>query len=340
MDTQRKRWDRFSLFLVGLIFLTIAIVAWPMVTVIILSLSLAVVTIPIHRRLCLRTRETLSAAITTIGVFLIIALIVYLVTSVVFGNLDAIVGIFNTLTSSLSDIAQNVPYLSDIADRIAETLLTLVLYVVEYLTALVLSIPFLIIQIFILFLSFYLFILSGDRMWYELTAHLPPSPRIAVEKLSKITVDTLYAVYIVSFEVSLYSFLVSIPIYYFLGYEEVVLLAILTGLFQLIPVLGPQILLVLLAIYAAATGDPTTAVLLLVIGYPVISGVADFYLRPALMGGRVAINAILMMIGIFGGLSLLGFIGFILGPLFTALGVSGYEIFVDQLKGLKDGYSG
>jgi predicted PurR-regulated permease PerM len=339
METQRYRFDRLTIFLVGLIFLTIAIVAWPLVTVIILSLSLAVVTIPLHRMLSQWMKETISAAMTAVAVFLVIALLAYVGVAVVFENINGIVRIFNSLILSLSDLAGNIPYLSDLADRIVEALFSLVLFIVEYLTGLALTLPFLIIQVFILFLSYYLFILRGDWMWHELTAHLPPSSCASVQKLAKITVDTLYAVYIVSFEVSLYSFVVSIPIYYFLGYEEVLLLAILTGLFQLIPVLGPQILIALLAIYAAATGDPTTAVLILVIGYPVISGVADFILRPALMGGRVAISSILMMIGIFGGLSLLGFIGFILGPLFTALAVSAYEILIDQLKGAKDGFS-
>jgi hypothetical protein len=59
------------------------------------------------------------------------------------------------------------------------------------------------------------------------------------------------------------------------------------------------------------------------------------YIRPKLMGKRVSINPVLMMIGIIGGISIMGVIGLILGPLFIALLVSSYQILISQLTLMK-----
>lgn len=49
------------------------------------------------------------------------------------------------------------------------------------------------------------------------------------------------------------------------------------------------------------------------------------------MGQRTSIHPVLMMIGIIGGISVMGIIGLILGPLFIALLVSSSQILIDQM---------
>jgi hypothetical protein len=49
----------------------------------------------------------------------------------------------------------------------------------------------------------------------------------------------------------------------------------------------------------------------------------------------VSIHPVLMMIGILGGISIMGIIGLILGPLFIAHLVSSYQILIDQLNMVK-----
>jgi len=67
------------------------------------------------------------------------------------------------------------------------------------------------------------------------------------------------------------------------------------------------------------------------IGYPLLSGWIDFYYRPVMMGKRVAINPVLMMIGIFAGLPFMGVLGFIIGPVLIALVVTGYKILEEEM---------
>ena len=51
-----------------------------------------------------------------------------------------------------------------------------------------------------------------------------------------------------------------------------------------------------------------------------------------MMGKRVAINPVLMMIGIFAGLPFMGVLGFIIGPVLIALVVTGYKILEEMLS--------
>jgi predicted PurR-regulated permease PerM len=198
------------------------------------------------------------------------------------------------------------------------------------------DLPIILLKAFIFFLALYLFVLSGDHVARELRSVLPGRLAASVNSLSGKTVDTLYAVYIVNAQVALITFLVSIPFFILWGYGHVLFFSVLMGIFQLVPFLGPQLLIIFLAIYALACGDIPGAVAMLVVGYPLISGSADFYFRPKMMGKRTAIHPVLMMIGLFGGLALFGLLGVILGPLFAALLVSAYELLIAQLRSGKE----
>ena len=178
--------------------------------------------------------------------------------------------------------------------------------------------------------------LKGDGIWDDLIRRLPERTRRSTSKLATITVDTLYAVYVVNVEVAVITFFLAIPVFWLLGYGDVLFFSALSGLFQLVPFLGPQILIIILAVYALAIGDVRGALIIVFLGYPLISGVADFYFRPQMMGDRVAINAVLMMIGIFGGLALLGIVGIILGPLLVTLGVAAYHILLEEVRPYDD----
>ncbi|KQC03405.1 MAG: hypothetical protein APR53_05605 [Methanoculleus sp. SDB] len=330
MRTDPTRHDLLTPAILGLIFLAITIILWPLMSVLILSLSVAVVCLPFHHRLSRHMRESASAAITTTGMFLLLVVMASAVLFLLYENAEMLLSIITGFIFAIRDLLQDSPFVSRFADEIARALTSLVTFVAEYLSGLALALPFLLVQVIIFFCSFYLFILKGEYLLGRILRKLPERTYAAVRKLTHITGDTLYSVYIVSFEVSVYTFLVSLPVFYLLGYGNIILFSLLAALLQLIPVFGPQILLGLLALYALSIGDTNAVLFLVIVAYPVISLSADFFVRPRLMGRRTAINPVLMMIGVFGGLALLGIIGFVLGPLFTALGVSAYEILMAE----------
>jgi len=332
MTAERRRADTRSLIIVGAIFLIILTVTLPLLTAFILGLSLAVVTMPLQRRLRTRMRPWIAATLTTVVTFAVLTGLFIATVSLIAGNLDLLFEILRAIVAGIRNLQVDVTNLPLTPEEIAERAAALVRFIESGVSGFALGLPFLLLQLFLMLLAFYLFVLLGDHVWEDLIRRLPVRTRRSASKLATITVDTLYAVYVVNVEVAIVTFFLAIPVFFLLGYGNILFFSALSGLFQLVPFLGPQILILILALYALAIGDPRGALIIVFLGYPLISGVSDFYFRPQMMGGRVAINTVLMMIGIFGGLALLGIVGIILGPLLVTLGVAAYHILLEEVQ--------
>jgi predicted PurR-regulated permease PerM len=336
MTAERQRADPRSLIIVGVIFLIILIVTFPLLTAFVLSLSLAVVAMPLQRRLCTRIQPWAAATVTTALTAAVLIGLFIATVSLITGNLDLLFGILRAIVAGIRSVNIDTANVPLTPEQIAERAATLVRFIESWVSGFALRVPFLLLQLFLMLLSFYLFVLFGDRLWEDLVRRLPSRTRRSASKLATITVDTLYAIYVVNIEVAIITFFLAIPVFFVLGYGNILFFSALSGLFQLIPFLGPQILILILALYALAIGDPRGALIIVFLGYPLISGVADFYFRPQMMGDRMAINSVLMMIGIFGGLALLGVVGIILGPLLVTLGVAAYHILLEEVQPYED----
>ncbi len=156
----------------------------------------------------------------------------------------------------------------------------------------------------------------------------------AVEKMAEITANTIYALIIVQISAALISFLLAIPFFILLGVDDPLLYATLIGLAMLIPLIGAQIMILFFALYFMSIGDAGTAVITLLVGYPLLSGWIDFYYRPVMMGKRVAIPPVMMMIGIFAGVPFTGIVRFIVGLVLVALAVTGTRLLGEEMKDL------
>jgi predicted PurR-regulated permease PerM len=64
--------------------------------------------------------------------------------------------------------------------------------------------------------------------------------------------------------------------------------------------------------------------------YPLVLWIPGSLVRSKLMGKRIGIHPVIMMIGIIGGISIMGMVGLIIGPLFIALLISSYLILIEQ----------
>jgi len=125
--------------------------------------------------------------------------------------------------------------------------------------------------------------------------------------------------------------------FYLLGYPGYLQLALLAGVSQFIPIIGPFIVVAFLVIFELASGDTTGALIAIFVLYPLILWLPGSYIRAKLMGRWIAIHPILRMIGIIGGISVMGIVGLIFGPFFIALLISAYRILIDQMNMAKEG---
>jgi len=334
--------DPLSLLFAGGILCAACIIFWPLIDVIILSFSLAVVFIPAQRKLSSRIHEGYSAFIICVSIIIALFILVWFTFNTLFGNLDYI----RILLSQIATELTKIDILSSLSERIAavsgiepvrniftthfiNTLFeNIVIGITGWVGDFLAASPILLVKILIFFLTLYLFLRNGEQVIREIRSLIPCQTIASLDRLTKTTVDTMYSVYIVNVEAAILTFLLAIPFFMLLGYGHVLFWSTLCGLFQLIPFLGPQIIITFLLIYQLLLGEIRGAILTICIGYPLISGIADFYYRPKRMGARMAIHPVLMMVGIFGGILLMGLLGIVLGPLIVALIVSAYEIII------------
>lgn len=149
---------------------------------------------------------------------------------------------------------------------------------------------------------------------------VPPSYHDVVTRLHRRTREVLYALYIIQFAVAVGTFAIALPLFFFLGYAAPIWLAFFAGMLQFLPVVGPSILIgVLAAADVAFLNETNRAILVLVVGLPVIGLLPDILIRPRLAKVTGSFSVTLYFIGFVGGLLTVGPIGFVVGPLVIAL---------------------
>lgn len=139
----------------------------------------------------------------------------------------------------------------------------------------------------------------------------------------------LYAVFNVHIAVAFIVFVFSFPVFYLLGYDHILFFAVLSTIMALIPVFGPVVLIAFLALYAISISDWTGLLIILAVAWPLLCAIPDWWMRPMLMGKRAKVNGVLMFIAFFGGIAVMGVLGFIMGPVFIALLIACYKVIVN-----------
>jgi predicted PurR-regulated permease PerM len=332
MDSIKVSENKQLVLLVSAIYILCIVAFWPLMTVFVWSAAIAIALLPFHKRLSYIVKPSVSVIFITLWVLLVILLVLSVSASILYGNIDHIGTMVASLVSGFKNtgISAFLPtFTEEQVSHMPETLVQLLLHSLLSLTSNVMQS---LISIIIFFLSLSMLLYYGEEMWNTLTRTISPKLFFAVEKMAEITTNTIYALIIVQISAALISFLLAIPFFTFLGVDDPLLFAILIGLAMLIPLIGAQIMILFFTLYFMSLGDTWSAVITLLVGYPLLSGWIDFYYRPVMMGKRVAIPPVMMMIGIFAGVPFMGIVGFIIGPVLVALAVTGSKILAEVVS--------
>ena len=330
MDSFRISEDQQLLLLISAILITCILVFWPLMTVFIWSAAIAIALMPFHKQLLRIVKPSVSVTFITLWVLLVILLVLSVSSNILYASIDHIGSMVASLVSGFKNtgIAAFLPTFTE--EQISNMPETLVQLLLRSLLSLNSNILQSLISIIIFFLSLSMLLYYGEHIWNTLTRPLSPKLFFAVEKMAEISINTIYALIIVQISAALISFLLAIPFFIFLGVDDPLLYATMIGLAMLVPLIGAQIIILFFTLYFLSLGDTGSALITLIIGYPLLSGWIDFYYRPVMMGKRVAIHPVMMMIGIFAGVPFIGFVGFIIGPVLVTLAVTAYKIHADE----------
>jgi len=329
-----KSADRVSLGIIALIALITFLAFFPLVQVVVLALSVAVVLIPFQEWLSQRISPALTAFLLTFMVVTVGFLAIVITFNVLYQNMDYLISLISSILDGLRpDALSDLPgLLSGLGfdEMIDNVLLSIKDALFVYLSL----IPTLAIQLLLFILALSIFIYAGPGLKSDIQHMIPERSRTNLMVIWKRVYDTLYSIYIVHFSIAILTFFLALPFFWILGFEHVVFYSVLCALFALIPFLGPVVVLAFLALYALSIRDFKALLLLIFIGYPLLGVFTDVYLRPVMMGKRVEIHPVVIFIGFFGGMATMGLIGFILGPLLLSLLIGGYQIAVQELGGV------
>jgi len=163
-----------------------------------------------------------------------------------------------------------------------------------------------------------------------LIAPIPGRYHDIVDALATRARGTLYAIYVLQAATALGTFVIALPVFLLLGYEFPFTLALVAAVLQFIPIVGPSILIGILALWKFAIGDVTSALLLVVLGGFFIAWLPDVLIRPRLSRRTARLPGSLYFIGFTGGLLTLGPIGVVAGPLAIALAVTAMDLLGDE----------
>ncbi|WP_165394819.1 AI-2E family transporter [Methanofollis fontis] len=340
MYIPRARWDLFIVALTAIIVTCATIAFWPLINPLIVGISVAVVLMPLQRRLSEVVAPWISSAVITISVFVIGFLLIVTTLTILSQNAGYLAGMITTIIEWIRSMLSGEFTALIPINAFQEVFSSLITDIqIGIINALAL-VPMAIIKIIIFFLTVYFLLITGDRIWQDILGVVPVRSMGSFSLYSRTVSDTLYSILVVHISIAFITFFLALPFFWLLGYDHVLFFSILSALFAIVPVLGPVFLILFLGVYALAIGDWRALALLALIGYPVVAGMPDLFLRPILMGQRVEIPPVLIFMAFFGGMAVMGVMGFILGPLFVALLLAGYRIMVKEFSQTRNGGSG
>ncbi|WP_254542905.1 AI-2E family transporter [Halomarina pelagica] len=188
------------------------------------------------------------------------------------------------------------------------------------------AVPVLVLKLFLFAILLFGLLLRPNSAGRALFSLVPGEYHDVLVALDDRVRQTLYGIYVLQAATAFGTFLVALVVFFALGYDSVFTLAVIAGLLQFIPVLGPGVLVGALALVDLLVGNTTRAVLVAVIGAVVVGAAPDAIIRPRLASWAADLPTSLYFIGFVGGILTVGAIGVIAGPLVVALVVEMVEI--------------
>ncbi|MHC1605254.1 MAG: AI-2E family transporter [Candidatus Methanofastidiosia archaeon] len=205
---------------------------------------------------------------------------------------------FDVITNKLAEISASFyVYIFDIAKKIPLVLFKVILAAV---------------------LAFY-FLRDGEKFGERLVQLVPKPQRKEFSSFVKGTDIVFQAIILGYFFKAICTGIIAICVFYFLGIPNPILLGIVTGILDFIPVIGPWIVEILLFMWYIYQGQYTYAMGVLVLSYFFISFIPEMYIRPRISGKAANLHPAIILIGVMGGLLAFGAIGIVIGPMFLGV---------------------
>ncbi|CAN5908557.1 AI-2E family transporter [soil metagenome] len=117
-----------------------------------------------------------------------------------------------------------------------------------------------------------------------------------------------------------------------LGVPQPVTWAVATALASFLPVIGTLVVWVPLSGYLLMEGHPVRALLLAMWGILVVTSLADYVIRPRLVGARGHSHPLLTLIALLGGIEVFGLAGLVIAPVVMSVFVAAFRLYEREVR--------
>ncbi|OWT33085.1 hypothetical protein BGI41_04240 [Methanobrevibacter sp. 87.7] len=330
------------LIILILVILSIMVLT-PVLNMIILGIILSLGVNPIAKRLNNKIKHKSISNI--LGMLLIIIPIILLLGYIVY----VMIGLSTSIISSqgnfssfnVNSIASGIvnylpPQYHSMSGTIAIKIYTgvnsLTKIVFNYIISLVKDLPNISIQLLVLIFTTFYFARDGDKVWDYVFAFIPDDRVEFFNHMFAQIKDVLKSIFYGHVLTSVIIGLMGFVGYTLLGYPFSGFLGIMTGICQLIPVIGPWPIYTILAIMYLFKGNYVRLVLVVLFGC--ILSLSDMYIRPAISGKYADIHPLILLLGFVSGPLIMGIVGFILGPLILGVAFAVIKTYKEEKDNL------
>ncbi len=320
----------------------------PFIMPLISAAVIAIVFFPVHLRIRRLLRRPALAALTS--TFIVVLLIVLPTVAVIFAIKGEVADLYALIDQKSIESGGLSPYVSNLLERLSQwmgryidisqfDLRSALLGRLREVSAFFVTggwmivgsvTTFVVNAAITLFTLFYL-LLDGPSLCRRAAAVVPLAPE-QVEKLfggiENTIIGTVYGGLVVAL---VQGALVGLALW-ILGVPSPVLWGAVSAFCALLPLVGTAAVWVPAAIYLLATGHWIQALIMIVWGAFVV-GTIDNVLRPYLISGRVQMHTLLIFFAVFGGITVFGFLGLVIGPVILAVTTTLIGMLKDESRG-------
>ena len=216
------------------------------------------------------------------------------------------------------------------APEIQNALNKIVQYIVNEASNLAFAVPKFLIHTFVTLFLFFYFLRDGEKLVEDIKKLMPLNEKHkahVVDEFKNVTNAMVYGLILVGIIVGILSTLG----FYIFKVPNPILWGLITIMLSILPGVGNWIIWLPAGIIKIFQGDLFNGIGLLIYGFLFISGI-EVLLKLRFIGEKSKIHPALIVVGVFGGIQLLGFIGLFFGPLILVIFITFLKSILTESK--------
>lgn len=293
------------------------------------AITVAYVLYPVRQWLVQwRLGSRTAAAVSTVLAFVVVALLLAPLAVVLYlrlGDLRRLDLIRDLPAETVIEVGemQFVIELSDVTTQAIDAAESLAVSIAS-------AAPALAFKLFLFVLLVYALLVRPGDLSAALLRPVPQEYHDIVMSLHDRLRATLYAIYVLQVATAVGTFFIALVFFWLLDYEASFSLAVVSGILQFIPIVGPSVVVLAIAGFEASVGNTAGAAFVAGFGLLLIGFLPDALIRPQLASLTSGMPGSLYFIGFVGGVLSIGVVGVIAGPVVVGLLAEIGELLADE----------